>query len=365
MGFDTNWTRKAKITINSTKVAGDLTDYPVFFKLEDLGSGHDFWSEVLSTGADIRITESDEETEIPVEVVEIDTTAKTGEVHFKVDGTLSSSSDTDFWLFYGNSGASLPAEDATYGRENVWKSTYAGVWHLSEGNNTTTNGYLDSTSNNNDGTGSSMDLTEGTGQMSSTAPNFDGTNDYINCGTSSELRPTGDLTLTVVASSDIWDTLQGIVSSGASSSNKGLSFFSHSGTNEVKYVIGDNTNDPWLYLVVPFAGNFVDGEWSNLAAVLDGTTGRAYLDGVEKDTETSIGPPAYLDTTPFYIGKHTAYEFNGLIDEVRLNAERESDDWLETFNNNLYNSDTFYTLAAGESNAAAAATFKPRAIIIN
>lgn len=346
--FDSNWTYRAKVTIDSTKVDGDLTDYPVFLRLADFGSGHGIWGNVKTDGSDLRVTTSDETTEVPIEVVDIDTTAKTGEVYFKASGTLSSSADTDFWVYYGNSGASAHAEDATNGRENVWKSSFKGVWHLNEANNTTANGYLDSTSTDNDGTGVSMNLTEQTGVVSATAAKFDGSNDYIDCGNDSSTRPTGDFSITCLCKAANWDLLQSPFSSGVSSSNRGIGFFIHSSTNECKYVQGDGTNKSWLYLVVNFPGNFINGQWHTVTNVKDGTTGRAYVDGVQKDSETGINSIQYSETVDCNIGKHGNYEFIGEIDEVRLNAEAESAEWIDAVENNLRDSSNFYTIGSEE-----------------
>ena len=159
--YNNDWKYREKITIDNTKVSADLTDYPVYLDLSELGT--DFFDNVKSGGGDIRITTSDEETEVPREIVSCDTTAETGEVHFK--GDLSGSTDTDFYVYYGNSGASDYAITATYGAENVWGSNYKGVYHLQEAVNTTAGGYNDSTSNSRDGTGVSMALSAPAGKI--------------------------------------------------------------------------------------------------------------------------------------------------------------------------------------------------------
>ncbi len=103
---------------------------PVYLDLSNLGP--QFFSGVKSDGGDIRVTTSNGVTEVAREVVSTDTTGETGEVHF-LGTSISASSDTDFYVYYGNSAESDYATTATYGRNVVWSSAgYVGVWHLEE-----------------------------------------------------------------------------------------------------------------------------------------------------------------------------------------------------------------------------------------
>lgn len=148
--YDTDWSERIPIAVQSSQVDSDLTDFPVYVDLADLGS--DFFSEVASDGADIRVTTGDGLTEVPIEVVDIDTGAKTGQLHFLASSTLSSSADTTFYLYYGNESATAYAADDPYGSENVWDSTYEAVYHLEEDAAGTGNSglYQDATANNRD-----------------------------------------------------------------------------------------------------------------------------------------------------------------------------------------------------------------------
>lgn len=144
--YDQNWSNRLPIIIQASQVDSDLSNFPVYVNLSDLGN--DFFADVQSSGADIRITTSDGETELPREIVSIDTGAKTGELHFKAD-TISSSADTTFYLYYNNSAASGYAANDTYGAENVWTNNFIATYHLEEdasgrGN---TGLYTDSTAN--------------------------------------------------------------------------------------------------------------------------------------------------------------------------------------------------------------------------
>lgn len=97
--YGDDWDHRKQITIAASEIDSDLTDFPVYVDLSDLGS--DFFSGVKDNGGDIRITTSDGEAELPREVVSVDTSGETGELHFKAD-SLSSSAGTDFYIYYGN-----------------------------------------------------------------------------------------------------------------------------------------------------------------------------------------------------------------------------------------------------------------------
>ena len=116
--YNASWAYCQQITVDYTKVPNtDQANFPVYVNLANLSSG--FFSHVNANGSDIRVTTSDGTTEVPREVVAIATGSSTGEVWFKA-GTLSTLTNTDFYLYYGNSGAAEPAANATYGSQNVW-----------------------------------------------------------------------------------------------------------------------------------------------------------------------------------------------------------------------------------------------------
>jgi hypothetical protein len=88
------------------------------------------------TGADIRFTsDSFGVTELPFELVQFsqttsETTARC-EIHIKLSA-VSSSTDTVFYMWWGNPYANAYATTDTYGRNAVWSSSYISVWHMNE-----------------------------------------------------------------------------------------------------------------------------------------------------------------------------------------------------------------------------------------
>lgn len=140
MAFPSGYATYQEVTIDHTKVASDQTDFVVYINLADLvKAGADIFDSCRSDGGDIRATKTDGTTELPVEVVAIDTTGKTGEIHVKFSGTLSSSTDTVIRIWYNGTDV-LPAVTDTYGRNNVWTDS-KGIYHLADTTDSTGNGY--------------------------------------------------------------------------------------------------------------------------------------------------------------------------------------------------------------------------------
>jgi len=104
--YDTNWGYRAKVTILSTQVdgSGSHSDFPVLITEADFGGAHGIWSNVdKADGGDIRATVG-ETTEIPLEVVSFDAAGKTMEIFVRVS-SLSTSANTDIYLYYGSTAA--------------------------------------------------------------------------------------------------------------------------------------------------------------------------------------------------------------------------------------------------------------------
>ncbi len=143
--YDTDWTYRKKLTIDHYSVDADLTDFPVMIPITDdslkdtVHGGH----VAQSTGNDILFTKSDGSTKLSHEIEKYDPI--TGELvaWVKID-SLSSSTDTVIYMYYGNANCSNQ-EDAT----NVWDSNYQIVLHAKSLEGDTLE---DSTVNNRDGT---------------------------------------------------------------------------------------------------------------------------------------------------------------------------------------------------------------------
>jgi len=157
------WSKRQKLTIDCDKIDADLSNFPVKVIIP---SGNALFDTAEDDGADVRFTSSDGRTLLKFEREVHDATEEIAVYHVKIP-SVSSTSDTEFYIYYGNSNAS----DAS-SPNDVWDSNYKLVMHMGPS-------LEDSTSNGNDGTnyGTTRGLASDGYYRS-----FDGTNDYINCG---------------------------------------------------------------------------------------------------------------------------------------------------------------------------------------
>ena len=126
--FERAWASRLEFTLNGDLInapgSGSLTDFPVYLDLSQMPD--EFFQIVRSDGGDIRITDSSDN-ELPRELVSINRSAKTGEVHFKTD--LENGADATFYLYYGKRDAVDYGTTEAYGAERVWRSEYELVSH--------------------------------------------------------------------------------------------------------------------------------------------------------------------------------------------------------------------------------------------
>ena len=349
MAYLSGYTKRQKVTIDNTKVTADLTDFPIYIDLSDMDLATDIFDTCQADGGDIRVTKSDGTTELAREIESIDTTAKTGELHVKYSGTLSSSVDTDIYIYY-NGTDTEPASTATYGSEAVW-SDYSAVYHLNEAVNNTAGGYKDSAGNYN-GTGSSMSITAPAGQIGK-AQGFDGSVDYISTG---NMGISGSQNRTV----SYW----GKVSGGTF--NYGVSW-------------GDNTlYKNWAQTVetnivgVRVSGGFRlftftnahDGNWHYQSQQLDGTTTAdiaAYGDGSTLSVSSTNTQTLNTADSGYKIAQEPGgSNFAGNIDEVRISADVKGADFANTEYANQNSASTFYSVGVEETDSGTTANNSAR-----
>ena len=128
MAFPTGWGRKQSVTIDNTKVAGtgSHTDLPVLITLDhldaevvDAGS-----NSALNGGGDVRFSsDATGSTRLDLDVVSFVTNATEGnrecEMWVKVP-SVSTSADTDIYIWYKKASETQPAVSAAFGRNVVW-----------------------------------------------------------------------------------------------------------------------------------------------------------------------------------------------------------------------------------------------------
>lgn len=328
------------ITIDNTKIDATLTDYVLYVDLADMPAG--FWSTVASDGGDIRPTLTDNTTELPLEIVNINTTTDIGEIYIGVD-SVSSSSDTVIHLWYNGTGT-LRAATHTYGSQNVWDNAgYVGVWHLNEASSTrsdSTDGGRDLTAINTVGSG--------TGHIGNNAADIS-TGDRLERASASlgDLDVTGDFTITALYKLDT-DGTRNVTSIGSNSgtSNRQIALQINTlAPDQITATYSDGSNNT-LFRVTDTR---LDLTWTHfwVAGDVSAQTYKAYIDGTDPTTEGQSGNATSVQnaTLDFYIGS-SFLTFDGLIDEIRWADSLFPDAWGKAEGLNYMDRGNFYTISA-------------------
>lgn len=335
--LDAAWKGRTKITIAAGKVEADLVDFPVYLNLNDLGSNSDFWIKTKTNCSDIRITKADGKTELPRELVACDVAAKTGEVHFKVAGTLSSSAANKFYIYYGNPNAVDYAASDALGRENVWNANYKAVWHFQEANAT----YVDSTVNHIDGIGMN-----GPTRVSTNigyGVSCDGGNDYIDLG--NKINLSNNFTISTVFKSLNWGNVPGtLIAWGFNNTAKTRRVLSVMHTN---HKLSFDTNWTNIFSTPVVALN----SFSHAAAIMDASSSVAnvalWLDNVKTSGSTDYVAFSNSESRICANGGGGEAKFNGIITEMRISSTQRSEAWIKAEHSNLINNN-FYLLNLAE-----------------
>lgn len=338
MGWLPSWNYRIKITVNNSYVDADLTDFPMYVDLADLPAG--FHTYVNQTdGRDIRVTEADGFTEVPREVVFYDAATDTGELHFK--GDILNSTDVDFYIYYGNTSATEPAIDSTYGAENVWRSEYKGVWHFPNGSTLTT---LDSTLNDNDATATGVNASVGKlgGGASADA------GEEIDFGTGNSLNVNGNGTFEFWAQQN-GDSLNGTYTGYLARFNAaitaGYQIYNLNSDHKIGFYSNTSCNVKSSYVIS-------DTNWHHVVVTDDGSYITFYVDGNQIGSPiagTSVGTTSAAHHQ--IIGFNNINTLNGQIDEFRISNWVASSTWISTEYNNQNDPSSFFTIGAAEVNA--------------
>jgi hypothetical protein len=332
--FNEGWMYRKNITIDHTKVAADLENFPVLIRTIDV----DLQAKAQIDGDDILFMDGPGvATRLYHEIEYYD--SSTGDIVVWVNASqLSSTMDTIQCMYYGNLLASNQQCE-----EKVWNHNYQGVWHLSE--QTSSSLRYDSTINQYHGIPYNYDGDEGTlyGKIDG-ADNFDGSNDHIRTSATfdyeyrtisfwvnTERIPSSDRDQILNQASD--KLLYGSIGAGIKPAGY-LSLNSGGDQNPLIFPINKNT-------------------WYFAHMIRNGPTTEYYVDGILEHTSvsTSIGS-SYYANEKFVIATDRAMNrrfFDGSIDEIRVTDNVLTEGWIFTEYTNQNNPNTFYTIGLEET----------------
>lgn len=333
--FDSNWTYKVPVEINPNKVGTTtaITSFPVYLNLADLPSS--FFTNAKSDGCDVRVLESDEATETAFELVSY-SAGGTGELHFMAD-SLSTTSTSTFYVYYGNSGASCYAATDTYGKNAVW-SAYGGVWHLNSAS-------TDSTSNANNGTDSNVTYVSA---KLGTGASGNGSNTEIDVGSNSSIQTTTNM------STSIWVNMDSTVDAYTFSQTKPTSPYGR----WVIYLASDSKFNFNLLnsgggqsIASSGAYTYSTGTWYHVVGTISGTSMAIYVNGILRGTSSFAGTRSNTtgNITMFQRDVDGVGDTAGDLDEVRYIKSALSASWVLTEYNNQSSPTTFYSIGTEQT----------------
>lgn len=341
--FNKSYKYRAPIVIQKGQVAGALTNFPIYLDLARLGTTNPFWSHTKknSDGGDILITNS-AGARLPLEVVSVSTSSKTGEVWFRSD-SISSSSNITFYMYYGSSTATKVASTTTYGARNVWSDNFVSVFHMNQSPAGTGPQMLDSANGYNGTSSGSMLAGQLVACKLGNCLQFNSaSNQFINL-------PFTKYSLATITAS-VWVKNQSVTPLA-----NVYSYFAHGRDT--------NANCFWLNAQTTGAINYRSGTnslagssitdntyWYALAMTSVGTKLAGYFNGSANGTTTgnhttTLDPDA---TRIGMLGYQTYYPANAYIDEVQISKIARTAKWIKTAYNNQNVPGTFYSTSTPE-----------------
>lgn len=350
--YDTAWRYRKKITIDHTKIAAGIIDFPMLVSSTDTGL-RDY---AQSDGDDIVFT-STAGVKLAHEI-ENYTSASGNLTAWVRIPQLSSITDTDIYMYYGNSSASNQQNII-----NTWDSYYKGVWHLKE---TSGSGYAHLASN----------ASQPSGFPSGCSININGTRNASPIATSSKINIgqmfngiqssgnyvsilntgpcTGFNSSTVTYSA--WVKLDSLAQTGGW---KGI--VGRQTGNDVYHILYDADNekfgfhirkdaatDYWQSIVAPTAVTSTSAWYYVTFTNTPAGVFTGYVNGSSVGTVTDATPNYLGLSSAVWIGGDGQSRLQGKIDEVRIsNIDRDSN-WILTEYNNQSSPSTFYSIGVQE-----------------
>jgi len=338
--WDEAWQYRRTITIDHTKVSGELEDFPLLIEIVDSS----FSGKTQLNGNDFVFTNINN-VKLDHEIEFYDSSTGRLIVWVKVP-TLSSTTDTVLYMYYGN-----PDCGSQQNPTGVWDENYKLVMHFDEREGI----HYDSTINGNNGTPRNGVLQGVAGKIDG-ADTFDGSNDYVEVPHSNGLAGyTEGFTVS------FWINLQ-----NTAKRQTILCKYTTSGDMrswQIEYDPVYRPNNPfwffasqngityseWWASFVPTAG-----VWYHVTIVWEpNKIPRFYINGVQVPTVGTSTTSSIFNNvgTPLYIGRsiYSTRCFRGSLDEISISNVARSADWIFTQYNNQFNPATFYSVGAEET----------------
>ena len=343
--YNSSWTYRQKVTIDATKVDEIFQVFPIYTSKLN----RHFWDNAKAGAADVRITRADGTTEIARYVVSHDTTNFVGCILADVHGDVSISTDTSYYVYYGNSGASDYSASATYGRNAVFNN-YAGAYL--PGMSTT-----DLTGSGRDLTAVNTPTTDTSGYEGITAAKYASASSQYHKyeGTPCVTTWPSSIETLAYANNVTADMHIAAISKNTGTTNQfGIQFQGTAGSDPVRGLFCGDTGSYSL----PTKTSFSASTWYYLATTRSGTTtgtSSVYIDaGTAGTNSTTLTAAASMDRTAIgrqYYNSSQAGTLNyldGRVAWVGLSSSVRSANYITTMYN-AWSSSTFFSASTIET----------------
>jgi hypothetical protein len=325
--WDTNWTRRSRLTFLNQNLTAPLEAFPVLVILDE--SRVDY-THTKPGGEDLRFIDPDG-SELPYEIEKWNPNGFSY-VWVGVPRIEAHPSDDYIYLYYG-----YPDAAASQSPQGVWDpASFRAVWHLRED-------LIDSTGNTNDG------VNQGSLQAAGVIANaryFDGGSDFVDAGNDPSLDFTGGLSVEAwVRPSSVDGNHHPVVTKG--NHTWGLKILDD---DKFQFFVEDGQGG---YPSAYSNNDAQEGRWVYLVGVFDTTLGSnnilLYVNGVlqsDKGTVASIPIDGY-DVHIGHNSEESSRYFVGTIDEVRLSSTARSAEWIDAQQHSM--TDRFVLYGAKEA----------------
>jgi hypothetical protein len=326
---NTSWPLRQQITINPAHVGGgteDETNFPVLISLSGL-------SNINANGSDIRFTASDGVTLLPREIESYAGGTLTAWVNIP---TISHTTSTSIYMYYGNPAATEPSATSTYGSQNVWNNGYAGVWHTNDNNGTLN--LNDSTTNGNNA--------RNNGSVATTTGPIDGAAAFISQTGSAVIDTSLDAQPSAI-SQTTWSAWVYFTSNSGNGSNGDASIMSDDVGGygrDIESTRGGDGNYHIFYGASNWAPTSAPlNQWQLISLAYASDNVYFYRNGIQYTL--GIAPTCPSSNTDFNFGGGATGVINGLITEVHVSSVVRSAGWNSTEYQNQSSPSTFYTVS--------------------
>jgi len=362
---------RVKITTNNNLVLSNSANLPLEFELSNI-SANQFWSNIKSNGDDLLVYWNSPSglVRCPLEIVYINTTAKTGQVYFTTSGSLNvsgSSATNDFYLYWGDPSSTQPSSGNTYGYSLVWNPTYLRVWHLQSGTSSNTMNVVESVYGHNARILNTAASKFTSGFIGSA---FSGDNDTgLGLSANTQLKAGNLITSGNVSSWQWWikphaawnsttlvGKLKNVISKGSTTNEHFWIYFDEDGAPKFQYYNGEDLN-----VIACTCASWNINTWYKMDFVLDNRTGLKnglwYINGNFVNSAAGLNVITEpLTNVNEAIGRHTTTGvgeqdggFGATIDEIRIRKGLVNANWIKTIYNYENNNTNFWTVGTVET----------------